>query len=321
MAISHRNRRTNSLFFTGTACLILAAACRVASSAVMTSTSVGVSYNGAYSGVPSDIDSTSTSAQIYSHVQYDSYTGTPLDIEGHAEGVSISNSYLGAEAWATDGIEDKFTVRGYVSARSNLSLLVTDPGTLIYGLYYSGSLEVTLRGFGEEAGANFSSVVIRRPCAGCGNQTVGGEIAGSAEIKGFQFWDPYLTLSTSGALDGSVLNGNRANLSASANMVVDLPYTGLYQLVMALDTYAGSGDSRSGAEVATSSDSLHSFGFGGNFWDVVEGTASFSDYDNPSNSYAPGLPAPPTAWLSAPALLAGLLIRKKRSEKKRASAG
>ncbi len=250
--------------------------------AKVTTVGAGIGYNGVFAGFPSDTDSSNSGALIQAQVN----VATPTIAAAQAAAVVRGDHNLGAAARATDDTADKFTSAGSATSTWVLDFTTTAAGTIVYDLDYSGFLTVTAGGFGEEAGVQFNSNLRYRACAGCGYSNVPGALfGGSANIKGSDFINPKLTPTVTGVLAGSTLNGNRMDLSAEGTIIATLEAGRLYQLSMSLQTSADTGDFRSADAIVSESNSMSSFGFTGDFWDVVGGTASFYDVNDPTKKY------------------------------------
>jgi len=107
-----------------------------------------------------------------------------------------------------------------------------------------------------------------------------------------------------------------ATLAVSSHHVVELIAGKTYKLTYSMDLSADA-VSYSGLMEGTS-DSWNSFGLGGDFWDVVSGTASLESLDGAQQYIPPTVPLPPAALLFGTALIGLLGIVQRTSKRPKA---
>ena len=174
-----------------------------------------------------------------------------------------------------------------------IDLTVTSPGTMIIPVQHSGSVDVPVfqTNYGWYKGTLGFSVIVKQDTPG-GLPTVASR-SGQFEAEIITWGgdptpadEPRLEV-TEDLIGNVVLSGGTATGSFSDWMEVDL-VEGQYYITTQAWASAVSDCREAGSPTRTvTADSLNSVGFGGNFWEVVEGTGYFHDTNNPDNSHVP----------------------------------
>ncbi len=273
---------------------VLAAPALLASPAQAVPVSSAAAWIHANGGTSDDPDhNTSSQSQVGDGV--DVYVvDVDLGVYGGARAVVRGLTDLGAFALATDNTWDKYTAGASGQAENSIRFQVTSPGTITYTMDYEGELGLGadpdgLHGLGTAsvafgAGIYYQSYVNQW-------QTVDGSLfVGNAEIYYDSNWaNTNVYLDTSGVLAGSTATGQVLAYGGSRTVQAVLEAAGIYELRYYLITGAATGSFSGGYSGNEAwSDSYNSFGFPGDFWSTVGGTAAFHDPDHPDHQYTPG---------------------------------
>lgn len=253
-------------------------------SAILTSASVAISYNGASTGDSGDsVWNTDNSGALVEATLVDR-----RDSDMTSKAVVRGQQETAAYAWATDRVYDKFTAGSFAEATLTIDFTVDTPGTIEYNLGNSGFLALG-SGDGGIAEVAVVSYIKFKKYVSSWPTVSNSSVSGTAKIAGNKLTHEAYVAGVSGVFAGKALSNNGMDVGFSQFMSVLLEDVGDYALTLQLSTSARSGTfTGGGTDITATSDSFNSFGFGGEFWNVVGGTASFHDSNNPSNNYAPG---------------------------------
>jgi hypothetical protein len=231
------------------------------------------------------------------------------EYSGFAEAEARPGIGGGVRAWALDPLSsyDANGVYSLGEAHQTTSFVVTSPGTIGFSTLLSAALEVGVAdGWVHEAEVH-AGIMLRYFASGQYHTL--SQWGGAAELvysnNSGLYWS-----NRNGLNEGeATLDANgHGTVHAQRDFLVSLPIEATYDLTLTLWGSAFS-NSWAGADSHVECDAMSSMGFlGGNFWDVVEGTAAFYDPDDPTNQH---IPEPTTLAV----LLAGssVLLRRTRA--------
>ncbi|MFA5110921.1 MAG: hypothetical protein WC443_05925 [Desulfobaccales bacterium] len=235
-----------------------------------------------YDGSP--ISYTDTSIPVADKTATDSSNnpwGYPVNLSGAAKAAVRGYTSLGASATATDAGalgNDSRAASSLGSATRYFGIVVTTGGTITYGLSISGSLSL------EGDSASYT-----------GNPS----LSYSSLLRGINSTGGYYEV------PGTNWSGVAVASISDATLISASVDPGYYEVYMQLNANASIMNFEDGTTASAICNAFDSLGFGGtdvNFWDIVDGTASFYCYDDPSIQHI-GVPLPGSFLLLSSGLL------------------
>jgi len=244
------------------------------------------------------------------HVQASLGSVPGYGFSGSAEAEARAYSSVGGRAEVSDPLSfrDHYAIGASGEANSVVRFHAMKTGTVIYSVALNADLSVNV----DTVYANQASIQ-----GGTGMRWTYGYPFPWNPVSG-SGWNGGATLSYSssgglamqtGGLDEAEYAYNssgQGSVSATRSFLVELPKADVdYELTLGLNAGAAA-DSRYGANDAFgSTNAMNSLGFPGDFYDIVGGTASFYDLDDPSRTY--NIPEP-SSFALAFSLLALLCV-------------
>ncbi len=220
---------------------------------------------------------------------------TGLAANASAGAVVRGTTELGAYARALDTQWDEYTAGASGQAANTIRFRVTDPGTIIYTLAFEGDLALGSGAYGlGKAEVLLGSSLRYQRYVNQWQEVPNTRYQGTAKLYYDSDWgNPSMLLDTTGIISADTIVEGASHYEGALAVEAYLERPGTYELSYNLSTSAATGAFSGGYEGNTAaSDSFHSFGFGGAFWDVVGGTAAFHDPDDPTHRHDPGAPNP-----------------------------
>ena len=237
---------------------------------------------------------------------------------GQSDARGSVHTSMGVRVSVTDPNIDGSSIRGSALVRSLLAFHVDTPGTIHIPIVADGWLMIP--DSPADAGGSFEAsggvqVYIQKLDPQWDTWYI---LNGADQIdcRPKKVWstnyNPRLLTGTYGFEAGEAIVDSRS-ISWSLDRVVSATITepGDYSVLIKSGAYA---QAYAGTDIAGTAtyDAYNTVGFGGNFWDVVSGSATFHEIDNPANRY---VPEPTTSALLVLATSLAIVRRRRATHK------